>query len=84
MDILHDSMRFLVHWSVLGLAKEVMPRIMLEIPSNRKPELRVDMRITYAWNGPDVKEAVSHPDQPDIEIPGLKYLGLENWNHVKP
>jgi len=84
MDILHDSMRFLVHWSVLGLAKEVMPRIMLEIPSNRKPELRVDMRITYEWNGPDVKEAVSHPDQPDIEIPGLKYLGLENWNHVKP
>lgn len=84
MDILHDSMRFLVHWSVLGLAKEILPRIMLEIPSNQKPRLRVDMRITYEWNGPEVNEPAPHPDQPDIEIPGLKYLGLENWNYVKP
>lgn len=84
IDILHDSMRFLVHWSVLSLAKEILPRIMLEIPSNQKPKLRVDMKITYEWNGRDVKEAVPHPDQPDIEIPGLKYLALENWNYVKP
>jgi len=57
---------------------------MLEIPSNQTPKLRVDVKVTYEWNGNEVKEAVPHPDQPDIEIPGLKYLGLEKWNHVKP
>ena len=73
IDILHDAQRYLVHWSVLRLAKELLPRIMLD-----------DMRITCEWNGPQLKEFIAHPDQPDIEIPGLKYLGLEGWNRVKP
>lgn len=84
MDILHDSMRYLVHWSVVSLAQELLPRIMLEIPSNQRPKLRLDMKFTYEWNGPEVKELVPHPDQPAIEIPGLKYLGLDSWNKVKP
>lgn len=83
IDILHDAQRYLVHWSVLSLAQELLPRIMLEIPSNQRPKLRVEMKITYEWNGAEVKEFVPHPDQPDIEIPGLKYLGLEGWNKVK-
>lgn len=84
MDILHDSLRFLVHWSVVGVARDLLPRIMLEIPSNQRPRLRAEMKFTYEWNGPEVKEFVPHPDQPDIEIPGLKYLGLDAWNKVKP
>ena len=84
IDILHDAQRYLVHWSVLSLAKELLPRIMLDIPSNQRPKLRADMRITCEWNGPQLKEFIAHPDQPDIEIPGLKYLGLEGWNRVKP
>ena len=27
IDILHDAQRYLVHWSVLSLAKELLPRI---------------------------------------------------------
>jgi hypothetical protein len=146
VDILHDSMRFLIHWSALGMAKELLPKIMLEIPSNVKPKLRVDMKITYEWNGEEikivqaeevikqynqnmpaeaklsVKEIVGkiaktgassedelqacglpqnlaarlvndvfpnktyfpHPDQPKIHIPGLKFLGLDQWNYVTP
>lgn len=84
MDILHDSLRYLVHWSVVGVARDLLPRIMLEIPSNERPKLRVEMKFTYEWNGPEVKEFVLHPDQPDIEIPALKYLGLGAWNQVKP
>ena len=84
IDILHDAQRYLVHWSVLSLAQELLPRIMLDIPSNQRPHLRVETRITYEWNGPEVKEFIPHPDQPDIEIPGLKYLGLEGWNQVAP
>jgi hypothetical protein len=84
IDILHDSLRYLVHWSVVGLAQELLPRIMLEIPSNQRPRLRVEMKFTCEWNGPEVNEFVPHPDQPDIEIPGLKHLGLDGWNKVKP
>lgn len=84
IDILHDAQRYLVHWSVVSLAKELLPRMMLDIPSNQRPKLRVDMKITYEWNGAEVNELVPHPDQPDIEIPGLKYLGLESWNRVTP
>jgi len=84
IDILHDSLRYLVHWSVVALAQESLPRIMLEIPSNQRPRLRVEMKFTYEWNGPEVKEFVPHPDQPDIEISGLTYLGLDAWNKVKP
>jgi DNA polymerase I-like protein with 3'-5' exonuclease and polymerase domains len=83
MDILHDSLRYLVHWSVVGVARDLLPRIMLEIPSNQRPKLRVEMKFTCEWNGAEVKEFVPHPDQPDIEIPGLKYLGLDAWNKVK-
>lgn len=83
IDILHDAMRFLVHWTAWNLAREVLPKIMLEIPSNQKPRLRVDMRASYDWNGPAITEPAPHPDQPDIEIPGLRYLGLEAWNWVK-
>ncbi len=84
MDILHDSLRYLVHWSVAGVARELLPRIMLEIPSNQRPRLRVEMKFTYEWNGSEVQEFVPHPDQPDIEIPGLAYLGLGAWNKVRP
>jgi len=82
MDILHDSLRYLVHWSVVNLARELLPRVMLEIPSNQNPKLRAEMKFTYEWNGPEIKEFVPHPDQPEIEIPGLKHLGLEAWNHI--
>ena len=54
---------------MLSLAKELLPRIILDIPSNQRPKLRVEMRITYEWNGQEVKEFIPHPDQPDIEIP---------------
>jgi hypothetical protein len=84
VDILHDAMRFLVHWSALSMAKEILPRIMLEIPSNIKPKLRVDMKITYEWNGESIKDAKPHPDQPRIAVPGLKHLGLDAWNNVMP
>ena len=84
IDILHDATRWLIHWSALSLAKDLLPRIMTEIPSNIKPKLRVDMKISYDWNGEDLKEAVPHPDQPKIRIPGLKYLGLDHWNEVMP
>jgi len=84
IDILHDAQRYLVHWSVLSLAKELLPRIMLDIPSNQRPKLRAEMRITCEWNGEEVQGFIPHPDQPDIEIPGLNYLGLEGWNRVKP
>ena len=84
VDILHDATRWLVHWTALSMAKELLPRMMLEIPSNVKPKLRVDMKISYDWYGPDIKEPVPHPDQPRIKIPGLKYLGLEQWNNVMP
>ena len=84
IDILHDATRWLVHWSALSLAKDLLPRMMLEIPSNIKPKLRVDMKISYEWNGPDLQEPVPHPDQPKIRIPGLKYLGLDHWNDVPP
>jgi len=69
---------------VLSLAKELLPRIMLDIPSNQRPKLRAEMRITREWNGEEVQEFIPHPDQPDIEIPGLNYLGLEGWSRVKP
>lgn len=82
IDILHDAMRFLVHWSAWKQAHELLPRIMTEIPSNINPKLRADMQVTYEWNGPSVKEPIPHPDQPDIPIPSLKYLGLEAWNSV--
>jgi DNA polymerase I-like protein with 3'-5' exonuclease and polymerase domains len=86
MDILHDSMRFFVHWTALSMARELLPKIMIEIPSNIKPRLRVDMKVTYEWNGEDIKEAQPkpHPDQPKIRIPGLQYLGLDSWNDVMP
>lgn len=83
-DILHDAMRFLTHWSVLSLARELLPRVMLEIPSNQRPKLRVDIKITHEWNGPEITEFVPHPDQPEVAIPGLKYLGLDAWNKVRP
>ena len=84
IDILHDACRFLVHWSAVSMAKELLPRIMVEIPSSIKPKLRVDMKLTYEWNGDDIKEAIPHPDQPRIIIPGLKYLGLDAWNYIMP
>jgi hypothetical protein len=84
IDILHDATRWLVHWSALSMAKELLPRMMLEIPSNVKPKLRVDMKISYEWNGPDLEKPVPHPDQPRIRIPGLKHLGLDHWNDVPP
>jgi DNA polymerase I-like protein with 3'-5' exonuclease and polymerase domains len=84
IDILHDSTRWLIHWTALSMAREILPRIMIEIPSNLKPRLRVDMKISYEWNGPDIKEPVPNPEQPKIRIPGLKYLGLDHWNDVMP
>ena len=84
IDILHDSTRWLIHWTALSMAREILPRIMVEIPSNTKPKLRVDMKISYEWNGPDMKEPAPNAEQPRIRIPGLKYLGLDHWNDVMP
>jgi hypothetical protein len=84
IDILHDATRWLIHWTALSLARDLLPRIMLEIPSNLKPRLRVDMKISYDWYGPEIKDPVPSPDQPRIRIPGLKYLGLDQWNEVMP
>ena len=72
VDILHDSTRWLIHWTALSMAREILPRIMVEIPSNTKPKLRVDMKISYEWNGPDMKEPAPDAEQPRIRIPGLR------------
>ena len=38
IDILHDATRWLIHWTALSMARDLLPRIMLEIPVQRQAQ----------------------------------------------
>lgn len=84
IDILHDSARWLVHWTHVHLAKKVVESVMTNIPANVNPRLRVDVNITYEWGGKPLSTYQPSPEQPRIRLEGLKYLGLDYWNDILP